>query len=257
MTTWDPTQYLKFTDLRRRPALDLLMQVPAESPASVYDLGCGAGNITRLLAERWPDAAVTGVDSSADMLGKAQAGAGGDAIAWQQADLAGWTPDSPAGVIYSNAAMQWLPDHETLFPQLIEGLAPGGVLAVQMPRMTEAWTHRAQEETAQEGPWRDRLTPSPSNLTDNPPAFYYDVLTPLVSRLDIWQTEYLHVLEGENPITEWVKGTSLRPYLDRLEGNEETEFLARYSEKVAAHYPPRPDGCTLLPFRRLLLIAVR
>ncbi|MEX2644295.1 MAG: methyltransferase domain-containing protein [Acetobacterales bacterium] len=257
MTSWDPTQYLKFTDLRRRPAIDLLVQIPLESPRLVYDLGCGAGNVTRLLAERWPSAKVVGIDSSAEMLTKAREGKGGEKIRWEQVDMSTWSPDEPADVIYSNAALQWLPDHAGLVPRLVEGLVSGGALAVQMPRMTEAPTHRVQEEAAAAGPWRDRLVPSPRQLTDNPPSFYYDLLAPRTARLDIWQTEYLHVLEGANPVTEWVSGTSLRPYLDLLSDQEQQAFLGEYSSRIDKFYPPRADGRTLLPFRRLLMVAIR
>ena len=250
---WDPAQYLKFAGPRLRPALDLLQRIDIETPGSVYDLGAGAGNVTRLIAARWPEARIVGVDGSAEMLAKAAAENAG--IEWRQADLASWRPERPADVIYSNAALHWLDDHERLFPSVFTGLAPGGVLAVQIPRNFAAPSHTSITETALSGPWRQRLEPllRPSPVAE--PSFYYDLLAPRAASLDIWETEYLQVLEGENPVKEWTKGTWLTPLLAALEEPDRSRFEAAYAERVAAFYPPRGDGKTLFPFRRMFLIA--
>jgi trans-aconitate 2-methyltransferase len=250
---WDPAQYLKFAGPRLRPALDLLQRIDAETPGIVYDLGAGAGNVTRLIAARWPDARTVGIDSSAEMLAKAAAE--NPAIEWQEADLASWRPDRPADVIYSNAALHWLPEHPQLLANLIGSLAPNGVLAVQMPRNFGAPSHTSISDTALEGTWRPVLEPLLNPSPVSPPEFYYDLLAPLAKRLDIWETEYLQVLEGVNPVKEWTKGTWLGPLLAALDEPERSRFEAAYGERVAAAYPPRGDGKTLFPFRRMFLVA--
>ena len=255
MTTWDPNQYLKFADHRLRPALDLLARIGAEEPAAVYDLGCGAGNVTKLLAERWPKARVTGVDSSMAMLEKARAAA--PRIAFVHAELAAWRAGEPASVIYSNAALHWLDGHGHLLPRLMEQLAPGGTLAIQMPRNHRAASHTGMVEAAEAGPWKAKLAGVQSIRAVHDPDAYYRILAPLAARLDIWECEYLQVLEGPNPVVEWTKGTALRPYLDALDDAAKKGFLAAYSERIAAAYPPQPDGKTLFPFRRIFIVAER
>jgi trans-aconitate 2-methyltransferase len=250
---WDPAQYLKFADHRLRPAIDLLNRVALEAPGEIYDLGAGAGNVTRLIRERWAGARVTGVDDSPAMLARAAATA--PAITWQQADLGAWTPPRPADLIYSNAALHWLTGHERLFPALLGGLAPGGVLAVQMPRNFGAPSHTLISEAARSGPWRATLEPLLRPAPVAEPAVYYDVLAPKTAALDIWETEYLQVLEGRDPVKEWTKGTWLRPLLDALAEPDRGRFEARYAELVARAYPPRADGRTLFPFRRLFIVA--
>ena len=252
---WDPAKYLEFMGHRLRPALDLLVRVPATAPAVVHDLGCGAGNVTRLLVERWPGAAVTGVDGSAAMLEAARAAAPG--VTWIQADIGAWRGPRPADVVFSNAALHWLDDHAGLFPRLVSGIAPGGVLAVQMPRNHGAPSHTEMVAAAETGPWRERLRPALRARPVAGPAVYHDILAPHVSRLDIWETEYLHALEGDNPVVEWTRGSALKPLLDRLEEPERSGFLAEYSARIARAYPPRPDGRTLFPFRRLFIVAMR
>jgi trans-aconitate 2-methyltransferase len=250
---WDPAQYLKFAGHRLRPAIDLLGRIDAEKPAEVVDLGAGTGNVTRLIRDRWPDAHVTGVDDSQEMLAKAAAAA--PAIDWERADLATWRPARRADVIYSNAALHWIPGHERLFTDLVGALAPGGVLAVQMPRNFSAPSHTSIAEAARGGPWRARLEPLLRPAPVAEPAFYFDLLAPRVAELDIWETEYLQVLEGPNPVKEWTKGTWLRPLLDALTEPERSGFEAAYGALVARAYPPRADGHTLFPFRRLFIIA--
>lgn len=250
---WDPAQYMKFADHRLRPALDLLNRIDAADPAEIYDLGAGAGNVTRLLRARWPDARVTGVDESQEMLARAAAGA--PEIAWQRADLATWRPPRPADVVYSNAALHWLGDHGRLFPELLSALAPGGVLAVQMPRNFSAPSHTAISEAARSGPWRARLEPLLRPAPVAGPDFYFGLLAPRAAALEIWETEYLQILEGEHPVKEWTKGTWLRPLLDALDEPERRGFEACYAELVARAYPRRPDGRTLFPFRRLFIVA--
>jgi trans-aconitate 2-methyltransferase len=250
--SWDPAQYLRFSDERLRPALDLLAQVPLTSPAQVVDLGCGAGNVTAILRQRFPDAAVLGVDGSEAMLAKARVAA--PDCRFIQADFATWTPEIPPELIYSNAALHWAKGHETLFPRLVSLLAPNGVLAVQMPAMHDAPLRRLQNEVAAEGPWAPLLADAGFARGLLPTGQYYDLLRPLLATLDIWETTYLHVLHGEDAVTEWAAGSSLRPFLDKLPDGLREQYRAAYSAAIRSHYPRRPDGSTLLPFRRLFLL---
>ena len=256
MPTWDPAQYLRFGDHRLRPALDLMARIALDAPRTIHDLGCGPGNVTGLLEQRWPAARITGVDGSPDMLARARASY--PTLAWQQADLDTWRPEEPGDLIFSNATLHWLDEHERFFPRLMACLEPGGVLAVQMPDNFAAPTHTLIGEIVRGGGWRTRLEPA---LRPHPvlaPAAYHDILLPHARSLDIWQTTYLHVLEGENPVVEWTKGSVLRPILDRLRDEEETSaFLRAYGDGIRRAYPRRADGRTLLPFGRLFIIAVR
>ena len=250
---WDPAAYLAFRDDRLRPALDLIARVAPAEPRRIVDLGCGAGNVTRHLRAVWADATVTGLDSSADMLAKARRDF--PDIAWQEGDIADWSPAEPVDLIYANAALHWLDDHENLFPSLFRRLAPGGVLAVQMPRNFGAPSHQLIFETAKAGPWRARLAPLIGWAPVAAPEVYYELLAPLAQSVDIWETEYLHVLEGENPVVAWIKGTGLRPFLEALKEPDRSAFEAAYAARVAIAYARRADGRTLLPFRRLFIVA--
>jgi trans-aconitate 2-methyltransferase len=253
--TWQPERYLAFADQRTRPALDLLARVPLVNPARVADLGCGPGNSTALLAQRWPEAAVTGVDSSLEML--AQARARGVPAIWVKADIEAWTPDRPLDLIFANAALQWLGDHATLLPRLIGQLRAGGVLAVQMPRNFEAPSHALLRETARSGPWADRLAGILDQQAVAAPAAYHDLLTPHAAALDIWETEYLHVLAGDDPVLRWTRGTALRPVMQALDAAQFAAFETAYAARLRAAYPRRTDGRTLFPFRRLFIVAGR
>ncbi len=255
MADWDTPQYLKFASERMRPALDLMARVPLETPKTVFDLGCGAGNVTALLAERWPGARIVGLDSSPQMLAKARSLS--TAIEWREADIASWQPPAPAELLFSNAALQWLDDHETLFPRLISLVRPGGVLAVQIPRNNHAPSLAAIFAIAREGPWASVLEPvlRPEPVAE--PERYYELLAPQAERLEIWETTYHQLLEGENPVVEFTRGTALRPVLQTLNERDGRRFMDLYAERVAAAYPRRPDGRTLYPFRRLFLVAVR
>ncbi len=256
MTVWDPERYLGFEAERLRPALDLLARIPLESPASVYDLGCGTGNVTGLLAGRWGRARVTGVDSSSEMLATARSGQSGE-IEWVEADLTLWTPPPNSDLIFSNAALHWLDRHDELFPRLFGRLKPGGVLAVGMPANFSSPSHALMGETALSGPWRERLEPllRPGAVAE--PEGYAGILTPLASGLDIWRTEYHHFLEGEDPVLDWLRGTALRPLLNALKDGERDEFLSLLSAGLRNAYPRRDDGVTVFPFRRLFIVAVR
>lgn len=249
---WNPDQYLKFAQPRLRPALELLARIASIEPKRVYDLGCGAGNVTHLLCDRWPAAAIEGVDDSAEMLAQASKLLPG--VTFTNQSLAEWAPEHEADVIYSNAALHWLPEHPSLFPKLVARLAPGGVLAVQMPKNFLAPSHTAIADTVRAGAWRHKLEPL---LRPNPvlePARYYAVLGPLAANLDIWETEYLQVLEGVDPVKEWTKGTWLKPFLDALDEPERIAFEQDYTRRVRAAYPALANGKTLFPFRRLFMV---
>ena len=251
MTDWNPAQYLRYDSERLRPALDLMARIQVDLPKTVFDLGCGTGTVTGILKDRWPNANVTGVDSSASMLERTV-----DVetrVNWQHADLNDWQPEHPTDIVYSNAALHWLDDHETLFPRLMKAVKPGGVLAVQMPENFSAPSHTSIADTVREGDWHERLAPYQREQPVSEPSFYYDLLSPLSSSIDMWETTYMHILEGDDPIVEWTKGTMLRPLLDHLSEKEAFSFLASYAKKVAKAYPHRADGKTVFPFKRLFI----
>jgi len=253
--SWNPDQYLKFGDQRLRPAQDLLARVGLESPGIIYDLGCGTGNTTQLLADRWPQSQVTGIDSSSEMLEKARNSCPN--LDFKEADLEVWNPGIEADLFYSNAALHWLGNHEILFPRLLKKLPRGGRLAVQMPRNFESPSHTSITESVDSGPWAERLRPVFRSSPVSEPGFYYDLLSPHAEHLDLWETVYQHMLEGDNPVVEWTRGTALRPLLKLLNKEEEKEFIEDYSRRILEHFPPGKNGKTLFPFRRLFLVAKR
>ena len=253
--SWSPDQYLKFSQPRLRPAIDLLARVALSAPERIYDLGCGAGNVTAAIVQRWPEASITGVDSSASML--AQAAGLLPRVQWRQQPLDQWQAEQPADLIYSNAALHWLTDHQQLFPRLVASLRPNGVLAVQMPRNFAAPSHTLIAETARAGMWRSKLESLLGPPPVAEPAFYYNLLAPSARSLDIWESEYLQVLSGEDPVKEWTKGTALIPFLERLDAAEQAEFEGNYAQRLRTAYPRRADGTTLFPFRRLFIVMVR
>ena len=252
---WDPAQYGKFAAERMRPVADILSRIPIDAPASIYDLGCGDGRVTRLLAERWPDAALRGVDSSPEMLDAARRLL--PHVEWVEADLAAWTPEAPADLIFASASLHWLDDHAALFPRLMAQLANGGVLAVQMPRNFDAPSHNCMRETAAAGPWSTKLEGKDRGSPVAGPADYYAMLAPHAAHIDIWETDYLHLLEGGDAVVEWTMGTGLRPYLGPLDEAEREAYLADYRRRIDAAYPRRDDGVTPFPFRRLFIVARR
>lgn len=253
--SWDPAQYLRFAGERLRPAVDLLARIEAGAPGSVVDLGCGAGNLMPLLRARWAKAKLTGVDGSPQMLAKARAEH--PHAEFVEADIGAWRPAQPVDVLYSNAALHWLDRHERLFPALLERVAPGGFLAVQMPCNFGAPSHTSIVETIEQGPWRARLEPHLRREPVGTPGDYWRLLAGRCAQLQVWETEYLQVLEGENPVAEYTKGTWLKQFLDRLEGAERAAFESDYRARVRAWYPPEEDGRTLFPFRRLFIVARR
>lgn len=250
---WDPARYLAFEGERLRPALDLLARVPLEAPAEVVDLGCGSGHITALLKARWPSARVTGVDASREMLD--QAARTSPDLAWAQADLAAWAPERPLDLIYANASLHWLDLHDALFPRLLGFLRPGGCLAVQMPRNHDRPSHQAAFAVAETGPWGPRLAPLLRRRPVAEPEAYLAWLGPLSARLEIWETDDLHRLEGPDPVAAWTRGSLLVPLLDALEEAEQEAFLEAYRARLRAAYPGDGEGRTPFRFRRLFIVA--
>lgn len=253
--TWNPDRYLAFADHRTRPAIDLLARVPLHEAERVADLGCGPGNSTRLLVERWPAATVVGIDSSSAMLASARRS--DVAAAWVEADIAGWRPERALDLIYSNAALHWVGGHASLLPRLLGSVRPGGVLAVQMPRNFDAPSHALLRATAESGPWADRLAQVLDWRPVAAPEWYYDLLAPQAGVLDIWETVYLHVLEGDDPVLRWTRSTALRRIVQALDEADCAAFEAAYAARLREAYPRRADGRTLFPFRRLFIVAQR
>ena len=256
MTTWDPQQYERFKTYRDRPALDLMVQIPPDlDPREVWDIGCGTGEHAALLALRHPEAQVHGLDSSAEMLAAARRRPGD--VDWEEGDIAAFAPETPPDLIFTNAALQWLPDHASLFPRLVSTLSGGGVFACQVPVSFDTAWHKTLRAAAADGPWAGKLKDVRSVQPVAEPSDYYAWLSP-VAEVDIWTTTYLHVLEGDEPVIEWMKGTGLRPYLQALTDEaDRTKFLDAYRARIARAFPKNADGTTLLPFPRLFIVARR
>jgi len=256
MRDWNTQLYVKFEDERTRPARDLIDRVPLANARDAADLGCGPGNSTELLTQRFPKARVTGLDSSANMLKAARKRL--PACEFAQADLATWMPDRKFDLLFANATFQWVAGHGAVLSRLFDTLPSGGVLAVQMPDNLNEPSHVLMRETARAGRWAPRL--AGADVTREPiltPEGYYDLFQPKAQRIDIWHTAYNHPLTDAAAIVEWVKSTGLRPYIDPLPADERADYIAAYTEQIARAYPPRRDGRVLLRFPRIFIVATR
>jgi trans-aconitate 2-methyltransferase len=250
---WDPRTYLQFGTERTRPVAELLARIDVATPKRLADLGCGPGNSTAPLAARWPDAQIEGIDSSAAML--ADARHSGLPARWIEADIAHWIPDAAMDIIFSNAALQWVPGHETLLPRLISFLSPGGALAFQVPRNFEDPCHTLIHEVAAKGPWAHALKGVRDWWNVLSPEAYFEILEPHAASIDLWETRYLQVLNGKDAVFRWMNGTGLRPFAAALDSEDREGFLEAYRARVGDAYPMRSGGVTLYPFRRLFCVA--
>ncbi|VVN22566.1 Trans-aconitate 2-methyltransferase [Pseudomonas fluorescens] len=255
--SWSARQYVAFEDERTRPARDLLAAIPPVDARSAIDIGCGPGNSTELLVERFPDATVRGVDSSTDMIDAARKRL--PQVQFDTVDIGTWNDSGPFDVIFANAVLQWLPDHATLLPSLAARLTPGGSLAIQMPDNLNEPSHRLMREIAANGPWASKLADAAGQRTEMASASdYYSMLRPHCARVDVWRTTYHHPLAGgASGVVEWFKGSGLRPFLEPLDEAEKAQYLKQYQAAIERAYPALSDGSVLLPFPRLFIVATR
>jgi trans-aconitate 2-methyltransferase len=253
---WDAKQYLKFSEERSRPFFDLVAQVHGEDIHCIVDLGCGPGNLTQALGERWPAARIVGVDNSREMLARATPVSVPGRLEFAEADIATWFPKEPVDLVLSNAALHWVRDHDSLLPRLAKMLKPGGTVAVQMPHRFETPAQTAIEQTASEPQWAASLQGAGLDRESVMPLPWYVVrLLDLGFTVNAWETTYVHVLTGQNPVLEWLQGTALRPLLERL-GSEQQAFLDALASRLKAAYPQK-GNVTLFPFPRLFFVASR
>ncbi|MDX1885689.1 trans-aconitate 2-methyltransferase [Mycolicibacterium sp. 120270] len=250
---WNPDVYLTYADHRGRPFFDLTSRVAADKPRRVVDLGCGPGNLTATLAQRWPHAVIEAWDSSAEMVEAARA-RGVDA---QVGDVRSWEPKPDTDVLVSNATLQWVPEHRELLVRWAGQLAAGSWIAVQMPGNFESPSHEAVRAVARREPFANALRDMPfrEGSVVSPPAEYAGLLTDAGCRVDAWETTYIHELTGENPVLEWVTGTALRPVIERLSAEAWQQFRQQLIPLLNEAYPRRPDGTTFYPFRRIFVVA--
>ncbi|ACY96578.1 MULTISPECIES: trans-aconitate 2-methyltransferase [Thermomonospora] len=264
---WDPAQYGLFGAERARPFGELIARIPLAAPRRVADLGCGTGELTLLLARRWPEATIDAIDISPQMITAALSGADvrtdgqagtalGGRVRFAVADVRDWRPARPVDLIVSNAVLHWVPGHEELLARWVDCLTAGGCLAFQVPGNHDAPSHTLLRELCRSARWRDRLADALPDRPVRDAAGYLDLLSGLGCAVDAWETTYLQVLGGPDPVLEWVKGTTLRPVLSLLDEEESGEFLAEYAKLLRRAYPPRPNG-TVFPFRRIFVVARR
>lgn len=251
---WDPAQYLRFADERTRPSADLVGRIALPDPRAILDVGCGPGNSTRLLRERWPEAAVAGLDSSEAMIREARASY--PQGHWILADAARIDAAARYDLVFSNAALQWIPGHDRLIPALLRSVAEHGALAVQVPANRDSPLHQALLSAADEEPWRRHTAPCRDLITYHDAAYYYGLLSALTVKVDLWETTYFHQMENHAGLLAWYKGSGMRPYLEALlDEASRKAFEDAVLAGCAAAYPPQGNGRVLFPFRRLFLIA--
>lgn len=254
MATWDPTRYLQYADERSRPFVELVARVEGE-PRTIVDLGCGPGHLTAVLRARWPDATVLGVDSSAEMIARARADNDDPKASYVQADVAAWEPDGPVDLIISNALFQWVPDQLAVIDRLRGHVVPGGTFALQTPNNYSGASHRLLDEIASRPPYGE-LTEGLHEDRGTAPATYLDLFSRAGWATDAWQTTYLHVLQGDDPVFEWISGTGARPVLEALPEPLREQFVGEYKAALREAYPAQPWG-TVLPFARVFAVARR
>lgn len=252
--TWDPKKYVQFGDFRNRPFFDLTGRVLADQPEKVVDLGCGPGNLTATLATRWSDAKVVGLDSSAEMITAAQAGANAENLSFQVSDAALWMPESDVDVVVTNAVLQWIPGHRELLPRWLAALKPGAWFAMQVPGNFGAQSHLLMREVAESAQWRTKLDGVlRHDDAVGEPSDYLEIFLAAGMRADAWETTYQQVLAGPQPVLEWVRGTGLRPVLNALDPKDAALFEEEYSARLDKAYPRREFG-TVFPFRRIFVV---
>jgi len=252
---WDPETYLKFKNYRSRPALDLLAQIELETKGHIIDLGCGPGNITRLIKDKWPLHKVSGIDLSLEMIQKAEKIYGNSDIEWLQSDINSWEWEKPTALIFSNAALQWVPQHKILLPKLMKMLEPRGKLAIQIP-LTRNYPYQECIRKLISSPfWSRKLELDLNYKNPLEPEEIYNLLSPQSQRINIWTTDYQHILDGENPVLKWIMGTALTPYLSVLNNKDKETFLSEYSKLLDKAYPRQNNGKTLFNMKRLFFIA--
>jgi trans-aconitate 2-methyltransferase len=256
MPQWNPEAYLRFADERTQPSYDLAARIEIAHPTRVIDIGCGPGNSTRVLSGRWPGAQIVGLDSSLEMIAKARQTYPRES--WILADAADWRSEERYDVVFSNAALQWIPDHSTLLPRLFALLNDGGALAVQVPQNYGSPLYKAVVTVAGRAGWRAATAGCDELLTYHDAAFYYDRLSALAGRVCMWFTTYFHVMAGHQDLIAWYASTGMRPYLERLAGDEERSvFQGQVLEECRAQYPRQQDGKILFPFARLFFVAYK
>ncbi|MBV6306352.1 trans-aconitate 2-methyltransferase [Candidimonas humi] len=256
MKDWNPELYTRFEAERTRPAQELLDRIFLDRPARVVDLGCGPGNSTELLANRYPGARVTGIDTSEAMLESARKRLPG--CTFDLGDIATWQPEIAPDLLYANASLQWVPDHASLFPRLMSCVAPGGVFAVQMPSNRDEPSHSSMREVAANGPWASAIGNAAAvRIKVQPLTDYYDMIAPLASEIDVWCCIYHHQMPSADAIVEWVRATGLKPFVERLPADQQAAFIDAYRQRIDAAYPPRTDGLRLLKFPRIFMVARR
>lgn len=253
---WDPKLYLKFANQRARPAADLIAQIKLDHPQSIIDLGCGTGNSTEQLHRRWPQAEITGLDSSASMLAQARKDHSG--WKWIHSSIENWKPEKTYDLVFSNAALHWVPDHAALFPQLLTAVARGGALAVQMPNNFHSPAHQAMRKVAANERWAMRLDGASERVHLEPISFYYKVLRKVAASLNFWETEYLQIVDGPGAVLEWLRGTAMRGYLEGFtDDGERKVFEDLCLKELEQAYPADDEGKVLFPYKRMFLIAYR
>jgi trans-aconitate 2-methyltransferase len=261
MSDWNPALYTRFEAERTRPAVELLARVPLVAGAVqlAVDLGCGPGNSTELVAQRFPGAAVIGIDNSPAMLeAAAERLRGRPGLRFELADIAAWVPAHPPQLIFANAALQWLPDLQRQLPRLMALLPVGGALAVQVPDNLDEPSHRLMRETAAAGPWAAKIGDAAGLRAPRLAAHrVYDLLAPLAGWADVWHTIYQHPMPSARAIVDWLRSTGLRPFIDPLDEAGREAFLRDYEARIDAAYPARADGLRLLAFPRLFFVAMR
>lgn len=256
---WDPAQYAAFSGQRSRPFFDLIGRIGHPAPRRVVDLGCGPGELTAVLALRWPDAEVLGIDSSPEMIARARHLENSPQnLHFVQEDVRDWIPESGTDVVVSNAVLQWVPNHHALLARWAAELEQGGWLAFQIPGNFSAPSHVLMRTLAESERWNAQLA-SVLRHDDvvSTPGEYHRLLRGAGLDTDAWETTYQHLLAGENPVLEWVRGTGLRPVLAALTAAEAADFERAYAVMLAAAYPPEPDGGTLFAFRRIFAVGVK
>ena len=256
MPSWDADLYLKFAGERTQPSVDLISRISLAHPRRIIDLGCGPGNSTAMLRQRWPAAEITGLDNSREMINAASQAYPG--WTWVEGNIATWTAAQPFDLVFSNAALHWVANHAEVMPHLLRQVLPKGALAIQMPAHFRSPVHELMIEVSRNPAWKNKMQDATHAIKVERPAFYYDLLNPHASKLDLWETEYIHVMNSPAAILEWIRGTGLRPFLEALPSEEQRQrFEELFLAGLTGAYPAQRDGRVLFPFRRLFLLAYR